>query len=271
MEHATTSSAASDADVPAEVTDTRKLTFRHGFAILVSIQIGSGIFSSPAQIDSNAPSPAAALSVWVLSGLLSWAGAASFAELGTVIPRSGGMQEHLRYVYGDAVSAVMAWTWILAAKPSSIAIQGIVLGESIGSAIGYPNNPAFTIVHLRVIAVLALLFVYILNLRSTMAPAKASEVFTAVKFITVGGIAVGGLAVLMYHYLGQNQCHEADWCSRSWFQYRNSKSGDSDIDWSKVSWWQMSGHFSAAIYAGLWAHSGWDNVSLSSRSLLNHS
>jgi L-type amino acid transporter 9 len=262
-------SAALDADV-AKVKNSRKLTFRHGFAILVSIQIGSGIFSSPAQVDSNVPSPAAALGVWVLSGLLSWAGAASFAELGTVIPQSGGMQEHLRYVYGDGLSAVMAWTWILAAKPSSIAIQGIVLGESIGAAVGYPNNPAFTTAHVRGIAILALLFVLVLNLRSTTAPARASEVFTAVKFITVGGISFGGLAVLLYHYLGQKQCHGSDWCSKSWLMYRDIASGDSNINWSEISWWQLSGHLSAALYAGLWAHSGWDNVSLPVKGIPNN-
>lgn len=262
-------SAAFDAEI-SRPKDSRKLTFRHGFALLVSIQIGSGIFSSPAQVDSNVPSPAAALGVWLLSGLLSWAGAASFAELGTIIPRSGGMQEHLRYVYGDGVSAVMAWTWILAAKPSSIAIQGIVLGESIGVAVGYPNNPAFTTVHVRAIAILALVFVFLLNLRSTTAPARASEVFTAVKFTTVAGISFGGLAVLLYHYLGQKPCHGSDWCSKSWLDYRDIASGDSNINWPETSWWQLSGHLSTAVYAGLWAYSGWDNVGLPAKGLPNH-
>jgi L-type amino acid transporter 9 len=70
---------------------SKQLTTRHAFAVLVTLQIGSGIFASPAQVDSNVPSPGAALLVWVLGGLLSWAGAASFAELGAALPLNGGM------------------------------------------------------------------------------------------------------------------------------------------------------------------------------------
>ena len=34
---------------------TRQLSTRHAFAILVTLQIGSGIFASPSQVDSNVP------------------------------------------------------------------------------------------------------------------------------------------------------------------------------------------------------------------------
>ena len=62
-----------------------------------------------------------ALIVWTLSGLTAWAGAASFAELGAAIPINGGMQEYLKYVYGDYVASLASWIWILAVKPSSMA------------------------------------------------------------------------------------------------------------------------------------------------------
>ena len=42
----------------------KQLTTRHAFAILITLQIGSGVFASPAQIDSNVPSPGASLLVF---------------------------------------------------------------------------------------------------------------------------------------------------------------------------------------------------------------
>ncbi|KAH9470150.1 hypothetical protein Pst134EA_007415 [Puccinia striiformis f. sp. tritici] len=51
-------------------------------ALVVSSQIGSGIFSSPGILSQNCGSPGASLIVWTLAGILAWTGASSFAELG---------------------------------------------------------------------------------------------------------------------------------------------------------------------------------------------
>lgn len=59
------------------------------FSIIISIVIGSGIFTSPGAIDTNVPSPGAALVVWFVGGILAWTGAATMAELGTAIPGEG--------------------------------------------------------------------------------------------------------------------------------------------------------------------------------------
>jgi hypothetical protein len=36
---------------------------------------------------------------------------------------------------------MMTWTWIMAVKPSSMALQDIVLGNSIGAAVGFRHSP----------------------------------------------------------------------------------------------------------------------------------
>jgi L-type amino acid transporter 9 len=47
-------------------TFSRQLNAFNGFALLISVIIGSGIFASPAQVDSNVGSPGAALLIWGL-------------------------------------------------------------------------------------------------------------------------------------------------------------------------------------------------------------
>ena len=243
------------------ISSQRHLSVRHALAILVNVQIGSGIFSSPGEVDTNVPSPAMALAVWLFSGLLSWAGAASFAELGTIMPGNGGVQDYIRYIYGDSVSSLFSWIYVTAVMPSSMALQGIVLGESFGAAVGYPHSSIITTTQLHLIAIGSIAFIYVLNLRGTTSSGKASELFTVCKLVTVGGVAFFGIAIALRQLFGGGEC-TADWCSRSWFAPRDVDSGTSRIDWQNISPLQMVGHYTGAIYAGLWAYSGWETVRL---------
>lgn len=70
-------------------TFTRNLGAVDAFAIIISIVVGSGIFTSPGSIDANVPSPGVALVIWLVGGILAWTGANTMAELGTAIPGEG--------------------------------------------------------------------------------------------------------------------------------------------------------------------------------------
>lgn len=240
--------------------DSKQLTTRHAFAVLVTLQIGSGIFASPAQVDSNVPSPGAALLVWVLGGLLSWAGAASFAELGAALPVNGGMQEYLRHVYGDTAAFLMAWVYIMAVKPSSMAIQSIVIAESIGS-INVDSSSSGGVTQ-KVIAVVAFILVVLLNSINTKVTLRVSESFTMFKISTVALIVLGGLVTVIAHLANPNSAlsGSSDWYSKNWFETRPTVSNGHTINWTSMGAWDRYGHYCTAIYGGLWAYDGWDNV-----------
>lgn len=74
---------------PTGSTFTRNLGAVEAFGIVISIVIGSGVFTSPGSIDTNVPSPGVSLIVWLVGGILAWTGASTFAELGTAIPGQG--------------------------------------------------------------------------------------------------------------------------------------------------------------------------------------
>lgn len=233
----------------------KQLTTRHAFAILITLQIGSGVFASPAQIDSNVPSPGASLLVWALGGLLSWAGAASFAELGAAIPVNGGMQEYLRYVYGDTMAFMMAWVYIMATKPSAMAIQGIVIAESIGS-IASLSSPVLDPILLRLVAAVALIAIVMVNSISTKLTLKLSESFTGIKITTVFLVVLGGLIAVIAYLVNPDSPLSGpdDWHERNWFETRPTVSDGMTIDWPGMSTWERYGHYAAAIYGGLWAY-----------------
>lgn len=239
---------------------SKQLTTRHAFAILVTLQIGSGIFASPAQVDSNVPSPGAALLVWVLGGLLSWAGAASFAELGAALPLNGGMQEYLRHVYGDTAAFLMAWIYIMAVKPSSMAIQSIVIAESVGSVVSSERLAGWVF---KLIAAIGFILMVLLNSINTKFTLRLSESFTVFKISTVGLIVLGGAIAVIAHLVNPHSSlsGSSDWYSENWFETRPTVSEGQIIDWNSISTWERYGHYCAAIYGGLWAYDGWDNVS----------
>jgi solute carrier family 7 (L-type amino acid transporter), member 9/15 len=79
---------------PEQGTFTRNLGATEAFAIVISIVIGSGVFTSPGSIDANVPSPGAALVIWLVGGVLAWTGASTLAELGTAIPGEGLLRQH---------------------------------------------------------------------------------------------------------------------------------------------------------------------------------
>jgi len=81
---------------PGQETFTRNLGVIEAFAIIISIVIGSGVFTSPGSIDTNVPSPGAALVIWLVCGVLAWTGASTLAELGTAIPGEGAL--HLIFI-----------------------------------------------------------------------------------------------------------------------------------------------------------------------------
>ncbi|KAI4715229.1 hypothetical protein J4E89_000917, partial [Alternaria sp. Ai002NY15] len=241
----------------------KQLTTRHAFAVLVTLQIGSGIFASPAQVDSNVPSPGAALLVWVLGGLLSWAGAASFAELGAALPLNGGMQEYLRHIYGDTAAFLMAWVYILGVKPSSMAIQSIVIAESIGSVTSSTGELPDTKI-LKLMAAMAFISMVLLNSINTRFTMRLSESFTVFKLSTVGLIVLSGMVAVAAHLINANSSFSgpSDWYSRNWFQTRSTVSDGQTIDWVSMGTWDRYGHYCAAIYGGLWAYDGWDNANI---------
>ena len=59
--------------------------------------------------------------VWVVGGLLSLAGALSYAELAAALPEAGGEYAFLREAYGPLWGFLYSWTQMWVAKSGSIA------------------------------------------------------------------------------------------------------------------------------------------------------
>lgn len=110
----------------------RVLGVGFGLAVIIGNTIGAGIFRTPGSIALQLPHPLLFLGVWILGGIYALLGAISLAELGAMIPRSGGQYVFARYALGEYAGFIVGWSdWI--STCGSAAAVSLVIGEFSGA------------------------------------------------------------------------------------------------------------------------------------------
>lgn len=223
----------------------KTLTYLNGLSLVIGLIIGSGIFSSPSQVNTNVGSPGAALLVWTVAGILAWTGAASYAELGGAIPLNGGAQVYLSKIFGEWAGFLFTWCAVVVLKPGSAAIIAIIFGEYVVRAfVGAEVLEVSTWIN-KGVALGGLAAVTLLNCISTKVGTRSADLFMFFKFIALLAITIIGIVVAV-----------------TGLSYK----GDATKEWKTKGWFEGTSHdlstWAVALYAGLWAYDGWDNVSL---------
>ena len=99
----------------------RTLSLTDSIAILVGIVVGGGIFLLPRLIAAELPSAPGILAVWAASGVLCFFGALAYAEMGAMMPLTGGPYVFLRECYGPLAAFLSGWTFSLVVSAGAIA------------------------------------------------------------------------------------------------------------------------------------------------------
>src|SRR5438067_3720179 len=99
----------------------RDLTVSHATAIVIGTVIGSVIFLVPAEMMQAVGSAGTVYLAWLVGGVLSLAGALTYAELSALKPQTGGEYIYMRDGYGPLGGFIYAWTYFVIAKPGSMA------------------------------------------------------------------------------------------------------------------------------------------------------
>ncbi len=110
----------------------RVLGLGFGLAVIIGNTIGAGIFKAPGTIAEQLPGPTPFLLIWLAGALYALLGAISLAELGTMIPRSGGQYVFSRYALGEYAGFIVGWSdWI--SSCGSTAAVALVIGTFSGA------------------------------------------------------------------------------------------------------------------------------------------
>jgi amino acid transporter len=156
---------------------------------VINATIGTGIFKTPAKVARVSGSLGAALSVWVVGGVIALAGALSLAELAAAMPRTGGIYEYLRRAYGPRVAFLLGWTKLTLLIPSAVGSFAKLAAEATVSMAGLsPDSTRDTAIAMGFIVVATGA-----NLVAVRQNAIQQAVVTVAKYVGVAFLGVVGL------------------------------------------------------------------------------
>jgi len=215
-------------------------------SIVVGTVIGSGIFLVPQTMIQRVGSVEMVFAVWIVGGLLSLAGALSYAELAAAMPEAGGEYVYLREAYGPLWGFLYSWTQMWVAKSGSIATlaTGFFLYlanffpmlEKVFYTLPLPLGPKGGPLEFRygqLFAIALILALAWLNFYGVKLGGEVQTAVTAVKVALIALVILAGLAL--------GQPHAPDLAAAAPLTFTG---------------------FVAALVAALWAYDGWNNVSM---------
>jgi basic amino acid/polyamine antiporter, APA family len=223
-------------------------------SIVVGTVIGSGIFLVPKTMINAVGTPSLVFVVWVVGGLLSLAGALSYAELSAAIPEAGGEYAYLREAYGPLWGFLYSWTQLWVAKSGSIATLGTAFFIYLSNFFPFLNRVFYTLplplgphgapLQLQLgqlFAIVLILLLAWLNYFGVKVGGNVQVGVTILKVALIAAIVFAGLVLGQAHTIA---------------------SGPAIVPLT------FSG-FIAALVAALWAYDGWNNVSMVSSEIRN--
>ena len=98
-------------------------------ALIAGTVIGSGIFVSPTGILKVSKSIGTSIFIWLGCGIMALWGALCYAELGSMLRKSGGEYVYIKTAFGSIVAFLFAWTSVLVIKPAVAAILSLIFAD----------------------------------------------------------------------------------------------------------------------------------------------
>ena len=166
----------------------RELYLIDGAALVVGSVIGSGIFLVPSSVAQSIHQPGMMLLIWIASGIIAFFGGLSYAELGAMMPFTGGQYVYLREAYGNFLSFFYGWTSFWVMNAGSIATLAVAF--SMYSKYLFPVD----IISQKVIAVSCVGILTIINYRGIRFNATVQNIFTFLKVGALIGMIFFGFA-----------------------------------------------------------------------------
>lgn len=111
----------------------RGLTVWDVTLVTVGSVLGTGIFITTADIARVLPHAGLILLLWVVGGLVTLAGALTYAELGGLFPRAGGQYHFLKEAYSPFWGFLYGWAAFLVIMAGGIATLAVGFGEYLGA------------------------------------------------------------------------------------------------------------------------------------------
>ena len=223
-------------------------------SIVIGVVIGTGVFLKARVMTCNVGTPGLVITVWVVAGALSLAGALTYGELCALMPRAGGEYVFIREAYGRLWGFLFGWmrffigsTGGCAALATGFAIFVNVLAggalEAHGITLDTGGHLSWRFTGVHAVAVGAVVAVTLINCAAVSLGGRIVSVLTSLKVVLVVGV---GMSALL-------------WGRGDWGHFAQSGALGTCEGVSPAARGGMAG-FGAAMMAALWAYNGWNEM-----------
>ena len=118
------------------------LNYKGSVSLIIGSIIGAGLFMKPASMAAQLGSPLALTGVWILAGLFTLCGALVFAELGAMMPKTGGLFVHFQTLFGEKTAFLYGWSAFSVINTAAVAAIAVVCASYLGKIIPLPVLPS---------------------------------------------------------------------------------------------------------------------------------
>jgi len=222
-------------------------------AVNVANVIGTGVFLKARVMTCNVGTPGKALTVWLVAGLLSLAGALTYAELLAMMPRAAGEYGIMRDAYGRPWGFIYGWTQFAIARSASAAALAVGFSIFLNQLLNGALKQTFFTLHLpygfdvpfgrlQLVALGAITLTVLINCAAVTFSGNVATVLTSIKVLLLIGVGLGA-----FFYSG------GDWSHLSQANVGGACEGVA------ITTGGFAG-FAAAMLGALWAYDGWNNI-----------
>ncbi|HQU83245.1 MAG TPA: amino acid permease [Pyrinomonadaceae bacterium] len=243
-------------------TLVRGLGLIAAISIIIGNVIGTGVFLKARVMTCNVGSPTWVIIVWVAAGLLSLAGALTYAELSAMKPEAGGEYVFLRDAYGRIWSFLYGWMLIFVGKTGAQASVAMVFAIGLNDFLdgklkqtlvqtnifGMP----FELTSLQIIAVMMIIIFTTINCASVSFSGQIATALTVVKVLLIAFVGVGAF------FLVQN----GTFANFSLMNTTGTCEGVANTVKYGAEGYSFMAGFGAAMLGALWGYDGWNNLTL---------
>jgi APA family basic amino acid/polyamine antiporter len=237
----------------------RGLTLIAAISVIIGNVIGTGVFLKARVMTCNLGTPGWVVTAWIVAGLLSLAGALTYAELTAMRPVAGAQNVFLKETYGGAASFLFGWMQILIAKPAGQAAAAVAFAIGLNDFLGgklAQKLAAFNIggvdlefTTLQMVAVMVIIIFTTLNCASVAFTGRIATALTFVKIALILFVAIGAFILVSGDFVHFSMANTGGTCE-----------GVSDtVKVGSGSYTFLAG-FAAAMLGALWGYDGWDNL-----------
>lgn len=145
-------------------------------AIVIANMVGTGVFTSLGYQVGSVPSVSAILFLWLIGGLVALCGALCYAEIASVLQRSGGEYHYLSHLIHPSIGFLSGWTSMMVGFAGAVSAVALAIGDYSSTLIPFSGNTT---------AVIAILLVTSIHLFGVRVGGKAQNIFTGFKLILI--------------------------------------------------------------------------------------